>query len=243
MKTLIRLSLVAGLLIAGVQEVQAQWGNKKVVGNGNVTTKTINTGNYDAIKGVGSMDVHLEKGSEGNITVTTDENLQEYIIVEVKDGALVIRTKKNIYLKTKKGIHVTVPFQDISEVSLVGSGDIDTKDPITANNLEVNVTGSGDVVLEVNSKMLEAKVTGSGDMELSGTTDELEVRVSGSGDFKGFDLQAQNTTASVSGSGDVKVVAKNSIKARVNGSGDIVYRGNPERSDTKTSGSGDITSY
>ncbi len=200
MKTLIRLSLVAGLLIAGVQEVQAQWGNKKVVGNGNVTTKTINTGNYDAIKGVGSMDVHLEKGSEGNITVTTDENLQEYIIVEVKDGALVIRTKKNIYLKTKKGIHVTVPFQDISEVSLVGSGDIDTKDPITANNLEVNVTGSGDVVLEVNSKMLEAKVTGSGDMELSGTTDELEVRVSGSGDFKGFDLQAQNTTASVSGS-------------------------------------------
>ena len=243
MKTLIRLSLVAGLLIAGVQEVQAQWGNKKVVGNGNVTTKTINTGNYDAIKGVGSMDVHLEKGSEGNITVTTDENLQEYIIVEVKDGALVIRTKKNIYLKTKKGIHVTVPFQDISEVSLVGSGDIDTKDPITANNLEVNVTGSGDVVLEVNSKMLEAKVTGSGDMELSGTTDELEVRVSGSGDFKGFDLQAQNTNASVSGSGDVKVVAKNSIKARVNGSGDIVYRGNPERSDTKTSGSGDITSY
>ncbi|GAB5399383.1 MAG: head GIN domain-containing protein [Aureisphaera sp.] len=242
MKKLIRLSLVAGLLIAGAQEMQAQWG-KKVVGNGNVTTRTVTTGDYDGVKGVGSMDIHLEKGSEGTITVKTDENIQEFIIVEVKNGALVIRTKKNVSIRTKKGVHVYVPFQDISEVSLVGSGDIDTKDAISANNFEVNVTGSGDVVLEVNSKILEASVTGSGDMELTGSTEDLEVRVSGSGDFKGFDLNAQNTDASVSGSGDAKIVAKSSLRARVNGSGDIVYKGNPEKSDTKTSGSGDISSY
>ncbi len=243
MKTFIKLSLIAGLLIAGTQDTLAQWGNKKVVGNGNVTTKTVNTGSYDVIKGVGSMDIHLEKGSEGNITVKTDDNLHEYIIIEVKDNALIVRTKKNTYLKTKKGIHVTVPFQDISKVSLVGSGDIDSRDAISADSFKASVVGSGDVILEVNSKSLEAKVTGSGDLELSGSTDELEVRISGSGDFKGFDLEAQNTDASVSGSGDAKVVAKQSLRARVNGSGDIVYRGNPERQDTKTSGSGDISSY
>ncbi|MDC8004058.1 DUF2807 domain-containing protein [Aureisphaera galaxeae] len=242
MKRLVKLSFVAALLIAGVQEANAQWG-KKVVGNGNVTTKTINTGNYDAVKGVGSMDIHLEKGSEGTITVKTDENIQEYIIVEVKNNALVIRTKKNTNIRTRKGIHVYVPFQDISKVSLTGSGDIDTKDRIDSDSFEVNVTGSGDVVLDVSSKMLEASVTGSGDIELSGSTDDLEVRISGSGDFNGFDLDAKNTDASVSGSGDANVVAKNSIKARVHGSGDIVYKGNPDRSDTKTSGSGDISSY
>jgi hypothetical protein len=242
MKTIRYAALVIVCTLLSLTEVNAQWGNKKVVGNGNVTTKTVSTGDYDGVKGVGSMDIHLERGSEGTISVTTDDNLHEYLEIEVKDNILVLKTRKNVYLKTKKGIHVTVPFNDISKISLVGSGDIDTKDVVDAPNLELRVTGSGDVDLEVNTGKLEARVTGSGDMSVSGKTVELEVSISGSGDFHGFDLTSNNTEASVSGSGDVRVVAKESIKARVNGSGDITYTGNPERSDTKTSGSGSISS-
>lgn len=240
---MLKIALTAAIVLAGTSQAQAQWGNKKVVGNGNVTTKTVNTGSYDGVMVVGSMDVHLERGNEGTITVKTDDNLHEYIEIEVKGGDLVVKTTKNVYLKTKKGIHVTVPFQDISEVSLTGSGDIDTKDTIDSEQLEVNVTGSGDVVLDVNAGMVEASVTGSGDMELSGKTVTLEVGVTGSGDFKGYDLQADDTEAWVSGSGDIGVVANKSLKARVSGSGDITYKGNPSKSDTKTSGSGDISSY
>ena len=243
MKTMLKIALAAAVVLLGTQEAAAQWGNKKVVGNGNVTTKTVKTGDYDGINVVGSMDVHLEKGTEGNITVTTDDNLHEYIEIEVKGGDLVIKTEKNVYLKTKKGIHVTVPFNDISEVSLTGSGDIDTKDAIDTAQLEVNLTGSGDIVLAANAGLIEASVTGSGDVEMSGKTVTLEVGVTGSGDFDGFGLQADDTDAFVSGSGDVKVVANKSLKARVSGSGDIVYKGNPDKSDTKTSGSGDISSY
>ncbi|MEL6812480.1 MAG: head GIN domain-containing protein [Bacteroidota bacterium] len=241
MKTVLNLTLAATLALTGIAETNAQW--RKVTGNGNVTTKTINTGDYDAVKVVGSMDVHLEKGSEGNITVKTDDNLHEYLDIEVKGDALVIKSEKNISLRTKKGIHVYVPFEKISKVALTGSGDIDTKDTIDAPEMSVSVTGSGDVVLDINAGMVDADITGSGDMVLRGKTQDLEVQVTGSGDFKGFELEAQNTNARVSGSGDAKVVAKNSLKARVNGSGDIDYKGNPEKRDTKTSGSGDISSY
>ena len=239
MKTLSNSILIALLLLA--QGSWAQWGNR-VSGNGNITTTTVSTGNYDEIKVVGSMDVHLEKGTEGNISITTDENLHEYVDISANNGELVIKIQKNANIRTKKGIHVTVPFQDLSEIKLVGSGDIDTKDVISANQLEVGVVGSGDIVLNVATQNLEAKVTGSGDLVISGDTQNLEVSVTGSGDFRGFDLTSQNTEVNVSGSGDAKVVAKSSIKARVNGSGDIEYRGNPAKSDTKTSGSGDITS-
>lgn len=243
MKTILKSLLLTGLLLLTVTESKAQWGKNKVVGNGNVTTQNVSTGDYSGIKVVGSMDVHLEKGNEGNISVTTDSNLQEYIVIEVKGDELVIKTKKGYYLKTKKGIHVTVPFQDISEVRLTGSGDVDTKDTINANMFEVSVTGSGDIVLAIDAQSVDASITGSGDVTLEGSTNNLEVTVTGSGDFKGFDLQSNNTEARVSGSGDVRVVAKESINARVSGSGDIVYKGNPDRKDTKTSGSGDISSY
>ncbi len=241
MNKLAKFTLAVSLIIFGCGDMMAQWG-EKVVGNGNVTTRTVNTDNYDAIKGIGSMDVHLQKGSEGTITVKTDENLQEYVIVEVENGALKIRTKKNTYLKTKKGIHVYVPFDDISEVSLTGSGDIDTEDTINSDELEINITGSGDVNLAVAANSVEATVTGSGDIEVTGNTTDLKVRVTGSGDFDGDGLRSENTNATVSGSGDASVYASKYLKARVSGSGDIEYDGNPEKRDTKVSGSGSISS-
>lgn len=242
MNTIVKLTLSLFLILFGFSESNAQW-NKKVVGNGDITTKIITTQSYDKIEVVGSMDVHLESGAEGNISVTTDSNIQEYIIVEVKDNSLVLRTKNNVNLKTKKGIHITVPFETISGVSLVGSGDIDTKNIVMSDYFDVSVTGSGDIVLEVKSNNLDAKVTGSGDLDLSGIATNLEVKVSGSGDFNGSSLSAENTQVYVSGSGDAKVTATKSIKARVNGSGDIEYSGNPINSDTKVMGSGDISSH
>ncbi|MEZ4779303.1 MAG: head GIN domain-containing protein [Flavobacteriaceae bacterium] len=242
MKTILK-SIICTALVFSATQSHAQWGNNKVVGDGNVTTKTITTGSYDEIKLVGSMDVHLVSGNEGNITVTTDDNLHEYVVIEVKGNELIIKTEKNYYLKTKNGIHVTVPFKDISEVSLTGSGDIDTKDVIKADRLEVNITGSGDVKLMIDAITVESDVTGSGDITLEGKTENLKVTVTGSGDFKGFELQSNSTEVKVNGSGDARVVANKSLNARVSGSGDITYKGNPERSDTKTSGSGDISSF
>jgi len=234
---------ITAILCLLATSMSAQWGGKKVNGNGNVTTRSVNTSDYDAIAARGSMDVHLERGTEGTINIKTDENLQEYVIVEVKEGVLHIRTKKNSYLKTKKGIHVYVPFIDIDEVSLTGSGDLGSKDPIQADQLELSITGSGDVDLEVDTRDLEVSVTGSGDMVVTGNTLNLEANVSGSGDFKGDGLNAAVVDVTVSGSGDAKVNASSQLRARVNGSGDIRYGGNPTQKDSKVSGSGSIRAH
>lgn len=78
-------------------------------------------------------------------------------------------------------------------------------------------------------------------MNLSGSTRNLEVSISGSGDIKAYDLEADYVEATISGSADIEITANESLKARVSGSGDISYRGNPKKIDTKTSGSGDIS--
>jgi len=237
------IKLVACLMIAGLgtASMNAQWRSEKVKGNGNVVTRTVSTSSYDEVKVVGSMDVVLSKGKEGSIGVTTDENLHEYLEIEVNGNALVLKIKDNYNIRTTKGIKITVPFEDISEVNLVGSGDVVTESTINASSFEVSVTGSGDVVLDLNAKNVDASITGSGDITLKGTTEDLEVTVTGSGDFHGDSLESEDTEVTVSGSGDAKVVARKSLKARVSGSGDIQYTGNPEKSDKKTSGSGRIS--
>jgi len=224
-----------------ISESHAQGGkDKQVKGSGNITTKTIKTEDYDKIDAVGSMDFILEKGTEGTITVTTDDNLQEYVKITSGGGVLKVTLENYINYNSKHGIIITIPFEEISEASLTGSGDLIGKDVIKTSSFTTNLTGSGDVVLALDAENIDSKLIGSGDITLSGNTNSLEASVKGSGDFEGKNLEANNTDVSVIGSGDATVTAKKSIRARVNGSGDIKYSGSPEKSEIKSSGSGTI---
>lgn len=238
MKKLIFLTLA--LIVSNVTE--AQW-NKKIKGNGNMTTITRTTGEYDGVKCAGSFDYILVSGDEGKITIEGEENLLEHIVTEVKSGKLVVKTKNNVNLSTSwnKTIKVTIPFRDINSVSLAGSGDLWNEDKIKTNNLDVSLAGSGDVIIDVEANSVDGSLAGSGDLTLKGKTNDLEASLSGSGDIHAFELDANNTVVSIAGSGDAEVVSNKSIKARVSGSGDIEYKGNPSKEDTKVSGSGSIS--
>jgi len=220
----------------------AQWGNTKVVGNGNITTKTVNTSDYDNIAVVGSMDVELKQGTEGAIIVTADDNIHEYLEIETEGNTLKISVRKKTNIRSKKGIKIIVPFTDLEKVSLVGSGDIVSNDAIKGSAVELLLVGSGNMNLDLEVVQLDVNLNGSGDMDLRGKADRLEVKLTGSGDFNGKSLAADDTEAFVAGSGDIEIAAKKSLKARINGSGSIYYQGKPERTDTKVMGSGSIKS-
>ncbi len=239
MKKLLSLSLVL-LLTASCS---AQWG-KKVKGNGNITTIERSVGDYDAVALAGWFDVDLVAGKEGEITLEGESNLLEHIKTEVKNGKLSIKVEKGYNLKPSSwdnGIRVTVPVESISSVALSGSGDIVGKTTIKTNDFNAAMSGSGDITLAIESNSVDASMSGSGDISLSGSTTTFDATISGSGDIKAYDLEADNVNATVSGSADIKVTANKMLKARVSGSGDISYRGNPEKVDTKASGSGDIS--
>ncbi|OAB78158.1 head GIN domain-containing protein [Cochleicola gelatinilyticus] len=243
MKTLSQIVLTAILLCTATIDSHAQkWGNKKVKGDGNVITKTITTQEYDVVDVTGSMDVTLITGTEGSVKVTTDSNLHEYITVATKGKTLYIKIENGISIRSQKGIKVTIPFTDLSGLDLVGSGTIESVAAISSENFEAQITGSGGIKVTINTQNFDAKVTGSGDLKVNGNVQNLEVKVTGSGTFNGKELIAENTEAYVSGSGEASVVANSSLKARVNGSGDITYSGAANKNDTKVLGSGSIKS-
>jgi len=239
MKKLITLGL--GLLL--VTSLNAQWGLKRIRGNGNEVKKERNIGSYDKITVSGNMNVELVSGKEGRLSIQAEENLQEYIVTEIKEEKLKIRIKKNFNLKPSSGkrIVITVPYKDISHVSLSGSGSVTTKDVIKEDNFNATVSGSGAMRLTINTNNMEGKVSGSGDLRLKGKTTDLNFKVSGSGNIRAYELIADHGYITASGSGNINVSCEESIKARVSGSGNIRYKGNPSKEDSKVSGSGRIS--
>ena len=241
MKKITTLAIVLAMTVS----CSAQWG-KRIKGNGDEVTINRSTGDYDAIGVSGWFDVILVDGKEGKLTLTGESNLLEYIITEVKNGKLEIKTERGVNLNPSSwnnGITITVPVESVDAIALSGSGDIVGKTTIKTDNLNTAMSGSGDITLDVDSDSVSASMSGSGDITLSGSTKDFDATISGSGDIKAFDLEADNVDATVSGSADIKVTANKMLKARVSGSGDITYKGNPEKMDTKSSGSGDISKY
>ncbi len=229
------------ILLAFTTSINAQW-FKRVKGNGNMITKTRSVGEYDKIVAGGSFDVKLIAGTEGKITIHIDENLLEYLITEVENDRLKLKWKKGSNISTRNKILITVPFKDISGVTLSGSGDVFSEATIKASDFKAILSGSGNMKLAVKSTYLSSRISGSGNIRLSGAADKLEYAISGSGNINGYELVSNEADVRISGSGGIKTNVTENLKARIAGSGNIYYKGNPKRQDTKVSGSGNVSS-
>ncbi len=230
--------LIAALIV--INTIQAQ---KKIKGNGTLTSVTRTTSDYNTVNFAGSFDYVLVAGKEGQIKIEGEENLLRYIVTEVKNGNLSIKTEKNISLQTSRNhsIKITVPFETIEGVSLAGSGEVWNESVISTTGFKVSVAGSGNAKLNLDVTSIDARVTGSGELDLNGKTNTLKVTLTGSGEFKGYNIDSKDVDIMVSGSGDAKVNCNGHLKAKVTGSGVIKYKGNPKTEDFKVTGSGSIS--
>ncbi|KQB42246.1 head GIN domain-containing protein [Flavobacterium aquidurense] len=240
MKKSIKTFILSALLISFISNAQSP---DKIKGNGNVVSETRTTSDYDVIKVSGSFDVDLVAGKEGKIIVKGEENLVAAVKVEVENNILKIYVEKgsNIRPSIGKKIEITVPFQKISEVNLSGSGNIMSKDAIKTDKFSAKLAGSGNFNLDVDSNTLELNLSGSGNIRLKGTSDSLTTKLAGSGNIDTTNLKAKNADVNVSGSGNSRINCIERLTARIAGSGDIKYTGNPEKRDVKVSGSGSIS--
>lgn len=236
-------SIIAAIILMLTLSVDAQsWGNKKVRGNGNVTTETRSTGSYDGVSVGGFFDVILVKGKEGKVVIEGEENLMEYIVTEVSRGVLKVKVERGINMRTTRKLTVTVPVESIESVSLGGSGNVKGETTLKSDSFDVNLGGSGNITLDIDANSVKSSIGGSGNIKLSGDANHMKSSIAGSGTIKAYDLNVDSIKASIAGSGDIRVSVKNEIKATVAGSGSIYYKGNPSKIDTKSVGSGSVVS-
>ncbi len=216
------------------------WNGDHYTGSGNVRTEARNVGSFIGVKTSGSIDIEISEGASYSVSVEDDDNILPIIITKVENGTLNVYYKNNTSISDDHAkVYIKAPSLD--KVISSGSANITITDGIKNDReIEISVSGSGDIKGGVDAPKISASIGGSGNVSLEGRTKDFEGKVSGSGDLNCSDLQSENTTVSVSGSGNARVFASISLKARVSGSGDVYYRGNPSSPEIHKSGSGSV---
>ncbi len=189
--------------------------------------------------------VYLKQGSEQRVEIDAREATLKEIITEVKDRKLIIRFPAQDFFKRSFDpgpitIRITVP--EVDGLSVSGSGDIRAENTIKTRILDLNVSGSGNIILsELNSERVLAAISGSGNISVKdgGPADELSVSISGSGNMKAQDFEAKTVEVKISGSGNCSVFSNGTIRAKIAGSGNVYYSGNPSV-ESSVAGSGSV---
>ncbi len=129
---------------------------------------------------------------------------------------------------------------DTATVSIDGSGDVDLTGAGRADQVAVDIEGSGEVTLDdLDAQQVDVAIDGSGDVTLGGTTAVLGVRIPGSGTVDAGGLLAADVSVEIKGSGDARVHAEQTLDVSIQGSGDVRYTGDPRLSED-IDGSGDV---
>ena len=185
-----------------------------------------------------SGDLTIREG-EPSLIIHAPAGALDRLTAEVTNGELVLGVKPGTpgILVGKISYELTLP--SLERLEMNGSGDVSSE--ISAAELEVEISGSGDLDIDsIDASSVELDISGSGDVEFSGTADELDVAIDGSGDVRLEDLQSVRAAVDISGSGEVEVAASGSLRVSISGSGSVRYSGSPQL-EQDISGSGEVT--
>ncbi|NND31412.1 MAG: DUF2807 domain-containing protein [Saprospiraceae bacterium] len=181
--------------------------------------------------------VFLTQGDDREVVISGQANIIDEIDFRVRNRELVIDNHRCIRNFDEIQIFITVP--DIRELSIAGSGKISSQNQLNVNDLQLSISGSGDMDLDIVGDDVSGRISGSGSMKLSGLIDDLNFTVSGSGTLRAFDLESQTANVTISGSGDVEITVIEALDVRISGSGNVYFRGDPII-DSRISGSGRV---
>lgn len=224
------------LVAAGCSESQAQSGGPTV-------SRAFQVGNFTGLEVMGPFNVQVTTGKPVAVTAQGPRKLVESMVVEVRDGKLVIRPRKKGWfggmMSGSGGANVSVSVPALTAVEVAGSGDIDV-DRVAGERFSGAIAGSGNIRLpQVAVQELALEIAGSGEMRAAGQARQARYEIAGSGDLDASGLTAAEAQAEIAGSGNIRARVTGNARASIAGSGDIEISGGA-RCQTSKAGNGNI---
>jgi uncharacterized protein YjbI with pentapeptide repeats len=174
-------------------------------GNGHVVTETRQIGNFSRLEADGAFTINWTSGPP-KLSITTDENLFEYIRTNLSEDRLRIEWIKP--LKGTRGIRVDVSSPTLSHVTLNGAV------KFTATNL----SGS-EFYLDGN---------GATRATLSGNVNAMSAELNGASRVDAEGLTVRAMELNISGAGKADVHVTEALKVTISGAGKVTYTGDPK---------------
>ncbi|HEX3008356.1 MAG TPA: head GIN domain-containing protein [Bacteroidales bacterium] len=204
---------------------QAQTDRKSKSKEGQIK-ETRNVSSFNSLDLSISANVLLKQGTEESLILEGDAEDLEKVITEVSGSELNIKTRPGSWNIGKITVYLTM--KDIKNLKISGSGSIKAETAIKAKDLDMVISGSGNInIADLSSERLSSVISGSGNINYSGSTSTnySKIVVTGSGNINAEGLSSTDAQVNITGSGNCKVFATDKLDVQITGSGSVQYKG------------------
>ena len=216
------------------------------------TKKTLELADFKSVSVNSNYTVYLKQTNKQEVNVEADPDIYALTKIFVENGVLMINVErkpdnpnKSLWakiddIKLRPVMKLMVSMKNISDLEVNGGGKIVSENSIASDNLNLSVSGSGAIDLDIKGNTVKTDVSGSGNVALKGYATMNDITISGSGSLNSFACELEKAKVKVSGSGNCEISATNNLDALVLGTGTIKHKGNTKEVTKKVYGSGSV---
>ena len=192
-----------------------------ITGSGTTGTRALSVPAFSSVESHYDISATISYGAAQDISVSVYDNLLDQLDIKVEQGVLKLKYNTQYNHIRNSNVKATIRIPSISRAIIHGSGNIQVSDFADGDAFNAVIHGSGNINVS-NSRYQSAVID-----------------IHGSGNVHARGLSAKQAQANIYGSGDTRISVQEKLTARIYGSGDLFYWGDPQLEDFRN-GSGRI---
>jgi len=246
-------SILTGCIITGAGSL--------VNGSGNLETREIEISGFDRINISHTFQVEITRSNSFGVSITADDNLDEYLDVEKNGSTLNLGLKDN-HSYTNVTLRAMVSLPDIYRLELSGASRADISGftfshtvnfqlsgashlelaDIETGDASFNISGASKLSGALEIPKADMVVSGASTAELSGSAEDIEINASGASRLNLIDFPAVDADVNLSGASSARIAVSGILNAELSGASRLTYAGSPSLGDINVFGGSTVQS-
>ncbi len=227
----LKIWLLLGIILFASCNNEDAWDLFKTAGP--IITENRETSAFKSIEMMDRVNVTLVQDTIERIVLSGPKNLLAEVSTMVNNGVLKIRDNNNFnWVRSYDNeILATIHVKSLKKIYYEGIGNITSSNQINSDTLRIiSQQSSGDINLNIAVDYFYCYFNQSlVYMNLSGTAKRAHYQISGTGFLDCENIETINCSTHNQGSGDIIANCSNYFSGIIEGSGNVLYTGNPKQ--------------
>ncbi len=210
-------------------------------------SKEITTKEYNDFKGFENLDlandikayITFSDGPE-SIKIEANENLQEYIRVEMEGNTLVIKFENNRSIRGKETLHAYISTRQLRNFRASADAYIYFENPLKTDKAKITLRGDSQLKGDIEVNDLYLNLRGDSIIKLDGKADEVEAELRGDSVMEEGKFTTKEARLKLRGDSVADIEVTDKLWADLDGDSVLQYSGTPQIMKSRITGDSEM---
>jgi hypothetical protein len=215
-----------------------------IIGVGNIISKQYDYKDFTNVEIGNAFQFEISQAESFSVTVSTHENIVDYLNISQSGKTLYIRLKPGNYTSADGKATIMMPvlakldvsgasrgtargFKSTNNFDLTASGASQLNMDMETGITSMDVSGASRVTGNLKALDTHVVISGASRAELNGSTGQANIEISGASHFNSPNMFLQNASIDVSGASGAAINISGTLNVNASGASNLDYWGKP----------------